>query len=219
MMNILKVLVGSKAHGLDTPQSDADYRSVYILPTEDFFKLGGEQIKLTNWSEGQDDDTSWELGKFLNFAIRSNPSILEVFLAPIVTSSSLGDELRELFPRIWNSNDVKNAFTGYGVNQRKKFLEQKDGKPNKFAAAYARSLYNGLELLKTGTFTVRITDTTFGSTIRRFKEGEYEIGEVIQVCYDLEQKIKKAYENNSDHYVNMDAVNEFLIKVRKENFG
>ena len=79
--------------------------------------------------------------------------------------------------------------------------------------------YDKTELLKTGTFTVRIADTTFGSTVRRFKEGDYKIGEVIEVCHDLEQKVKEAYENQPKHETDFDAVNKFLIKVRQEYFG
>ena len=34
MTTILKTLVGSRAHGLETPESDEDWRSVFVRPTD-----------------------------------------------------------------------------------------------------------------------------------------------------------------------------------------
>lgn len=142
MKKILKVLVGSRAHGLHNEDSDHDYRGVFIQPTSEILKLGKTK-RHTSWIEGKIDDTSWELGHFLQMAVKCNPTILEVFLSPIEEETEDCKELRALFPHVWNSNDVKNAFIGYGLNQRKKFLDGKDNRPNKFAAAYLRSLVCG----------------------------------------------------------------------------
>lgn len=37
---ILKVLVGSHAHGLAGPDSDRDFRSIFVMPTVELFRLG-----------------------------------------------------------------------------------------------------------------------------------------------------------------------------------
>lgn len=220
MKQILKVIVGSQAHGLATPESDFDYRGVFVEPTQEILKLGGH-TEHSQWVEGQIDDTSWEVGHFLFLATKCNPTILETFLAPHYTDGELaeymqwGEELRALFPYVWNSKDVANAFIGYGLNQRKKFLDNKDGRPNKFAAAYLRSLYNGYQLITSGTFTVKIIDTEIGETVKRFKEGNYNAGEVIDVCLEYEKKVRKAAELY-DRPANLEPVNKFLLKVRKE---
>jgi predicted nucleotidyltransferase len=218
MIQILKVLVGSRSHGLATLESDFDYRGVFVVPTAEILKIGGH-TEHTSWLEGKDDDTSWELGHFLFLATKCNPTILETFLAPIVelnTNNNMwGLEIRKLFPYIWNSNDVKNAFIGYGLNQRKKFLNNKDGKPNKFAAAYLRSLYNAYELLTTGTFTIRIIDTPVGQMVKNFKEGNYTVGEVVNECLKWQKEVELAAENNPKE-ANLKPINEFLLKVRKE---
>ena len=229
---ILKTIVGSVAHGLSTPESDTDYRGVFVIPTSEMLKLGGH-TEQTSWIEGKDDNTSWEIGHFLNMAVHCNPTVLETFLAPSAPSrfpenlndqidleneKKLAQELRDLFPYVWNANDVKNAFIGYGVNQRKKFFDNKDNRAPKYAAAYARVLYNARELLETGTFTIRIADTEIGTTIRKFKDGEYTPGEVIQVCWDLETKVLQAFK--SGKYKNKETdvrpVNDFLLRVRRE---
>ncbi len=220
MDSILKVIVGSQAHGLATPESDFDYRGVFVTPTSELLKIGGDKNRTTSWIEGKDDDTSWEIGHFLHLATKCNPTILETFLSPVESITPEGQELRDLFPYIWNSKDVMNAFIGYGLNQRKKFLERKDERPNKYAAAYARSLYNALELLTSGTFTIRIGDIKpIGDTVRKFKNGDYKIGDVIETCVYLEERVRAAYEANPNKETDMDKVNEFLLKIRQNHWN
>lgn len=225
MKEILKVIVGSQAHGLANENSDYDYRGVFVVPTSEMLKIGGDAPKNTQWIEGNNDDTSWEIGKFLMMATKSNPTVLETFLAPEAYKGELkrktggvywGHELRELFPYVWNSNDVKNAFIGYGLNQRKKFFDNKDNRAPKYATAYLRTLYNAWELLSTGTFSVNLKDSPVYEQCKRFKAGDYTHGEVIQACFEWETKVLEAYKQNPDKKINLEPVNEFLLKVRKE---
>lgn len=215
MIDILKIIVGSQAHGLATPQSDYDYRGVFVVPTEEILKIGNKK-KNTSWIEGKVDDTSWELEHFLMMATKSNPTILETFLAPVEYINEDGEELRALFDKVWSSRGVRDAFVGYGLNQRKKFLDDKDGRRDKYAAAYARTLVNAYELLTTGTFTVRIADLEVGVQIRRFKDGDYTTGELIEFSERMMKKVDEAYEKNPDKETDMDAINAFLIKMRKK---
>ncbi len=213
MNNILKVLVGSQAHGLATPESDNDYRGVFVVPTIEILSLGST-ARTTSWIEGKDDDTSWEIGHFLNMATKCNPTILEVFLAPVISGTAEGEYLRALFPFVWNSADVMNAFIGYGLNQRKKFLDNKDVRPSKYAVAYLRTLYQAWELLSTGTFTIKVSETEVGETLRRWKQGGWTVGEVMQLCVEWEQKVKDAYKQNPDKKTDIQRVNSFLLETR-----
>ena len=232
MKEILKCIVGSQAHELAGPDSDFDYRGVFIVPTSEILKLGGS-VKHTSWIEGKEDDTSWEIGHFLNLAAHCNPTILEVFLAPTMKESFVknpsqeiiklnitpeGEELRELFPKVWNSQGVRDAFIGYGLNQRKKFLEEKDGRPAKFAVAYLRTLYQAYHLLTTGTFPISMKGTEIYETLKEWKTGKYEIGDVIQKCHGWQKLVELAFEKNPDKQTDVDAVNRFLLKIRKENW-
>lgn len=217
-MNLLtKVLVGSQAHGLADENSDFDYRGVFVQPTSVIVGLGGK-VENTSWIEGKEDDTSWEIGKFLLMATKSNPTVLETFLAEEVEGSAYSEEFRSLFPHVWDSTHVKNAFVGYGINQRKKFLERKDNRAPKYACAYLRVLYNAWQLLRTGSFSVNLIGSPVFDFCKRFKNGNYEVGEVIQICHEWEEKVKAAYDDNPDKKVNLEPVNEFLLKVRKENW-
>jgi predicted nucleotidyltransferase len=217
MKIILKTLVGSHAHGLAGPDSDRDYRGVFVLPTSDILSLGNRKMQ-TSWTDGTDDDTSWEIGHFLMLATKCNPTILETFLAPITESNEDGLRMRELFPHLWNSHAVRDAFIGYGLNQRKKMLENKEKRDHKYAAAYLRTLYNAHELLTTGTFNIRIADTEVGETVRAFKSTKegLKYGEVIDVCRLWEEKVRVAFEANPDKQTNIEPVNEFLLDMRKK---
>jgi predicted nucleotidyltransferase len=217
---ILKVLVGSRAHGLHTENSDFDYRGVFVLPTERLFQLGSK-IDQTSWIEppkdtpGKIDDTTWEIQKFLLLATKCNPTILETFFSPPIYKNEWGTRLIELFPHVWNSEDVKNAFIGYGLNQRKKFFENQDNRAPKYATAYLRTLYNAWELLSTGTFHLDMTDTPVFEQLKRFKAGDYTIGEVIQSCYEWQTKVELAYKKNPNKMTDLEPVNQFLLDIRK----
>lgn len=214
MRTLLKVIVGSQAHGLATADSDFDYRGVFAVPTSQMLKIGAD-IKNSTWIEGKEDDTAWEVSKFLLMAAKSNPTVLETFLAPISTIQDEGSLLRDLFPHVWNSNDVMNAFIGYGHNQRKKFLDNQDNRAPKFACAYLRVLYNGWQLLSTGTFSVSLIGSPVFDACKRFKAGQYKMGEVIDICSHWENKVREAYLQNPDKKTNIEPVNEFLLDLRK----
>lgn len=224
MKTLIKVLVGSRAHGLHNEKSDYDYRGVFIAPTSELLSLGNS-IKNTHWIEGNQDDTSWEVGKFLHLALKCNPTVLEVFKAPMEAhgdrdslDTPLAGELRNLFDEVWNPTDVRNAFVGYGLNQRKKFLDKKDNRPNKYATAYLRTLYQAHQLLTTGSFQVSMVGTSVYEQLKRFKAGEYTVGEVIETCVEWEAKVDRAYEKCPKKVSNYEKVNEFLLKIRRENW-
>jgi predicted nucleotidyltransferase len=220
---MFKCVVGSQAHGLATPDSDFDYRGVFIVPTFKIVQLG-KTPDTTSWIEGKDDDTTWELGHFLHLATKCNPTILETFLSPVTfvddNFKKDVDRLLDLFPHVWNSKAVHDAFLGYAHNQRKKLLHKEMGRPHKYAAAYLRVLYNAEELLNTGTFTIRIKDTEMGEYIAAVKNKSplISLGNIIDKCEELENRVHQAYENNPDKETDIDIVNRYLIDMREKYF-
>lgn len=233
-IEILKVLVGSRAHGVAGEESDSDYRGVFVIPTSDLLKLGPKPVT-TQWIEGDVDNTSYELSHFLFLATKSNPNILEVFKGNPIRpedgrgkSLSLlwGDTLLALFPHVWSSVGVFDAFTGYGHNQRTKMLANKDGRMDKYAVAWLRTLYNAQQLLTEGNFKLSVVGTSIETTLRNWRGGHSDWlnagrresltpGEVIDTCMEWELKVREAFSKNSDKQTNVDAVNDYLLSVRK----
>jgi len=210
---LLKVIVGSKAHGLARPDSDTDYRAVYVLPTQEILSLG-YNYKGSSWTEGEEDNTAYEIGHFLQLALKNNASILEVFKAPIHTLSNDGFTLRGLFKYVYNPQQAYNAFTGYSFNQRKKMLDKKDNRENKYATAYIRTLYNLCELLETGDFNVKITDPIQVKALMKLKFEPFNMGYVIDLASELQKKAELLLPNATSEY-NPEKINDFLIDIRK----
>ncbi|NQY58456.1 DNA polymerase beta superfamily protein [Cognatishimia sp.] len=212
MDTILKVLVGSRAHGIYDEDSDYDYRGVFVHPLEEILKVFSNP-KNSNWIEGETDNTSWELRYFLEMSTKCNPTVLEVFNAPIKQHTELGEELISLFPSVWNTNDLVKAHVGYGLNQRKKFLDDKDNRKSKYASAYLRSLYQAYSLLAHDSYPVNMIGTEVETDLRRYRKGDYELGEVIDTCHKWAKKLERVSEK-VDKNTDLDKINNFLLKAR-----
>lgn len=71
---------GSKAYGLDLENSDTDHGFIYLAPPEQLLGLGLDyqgQI-----SSEKNDDTGYELNKFFQLLLKSNPTVLESLFIP-----------------------------------------------------------------------------------------------------------------------------------------
>lgn len=225
---ILKTLVGSKAHELDTPASDIDLRGVFIHPTKDFFMVGRGKPVETVWIEGDQDDTAYELNHFLHLATHSNPTVLEVFKGPVVEQNMYGSMLRDLFPHVWSTEGVYNAFRGYGRNQMNK-MRANDPKMGKFGVAWVRTLINAISLLTEGDFEMRVQDEGIRKMLMRWRVNEgvmlYEPHdtrlrpiEVITVAYQYEEELEKVYPKAEKRVPDFDRINEYIEYVRSHNW-
>ncbi|MBP6607745.1 MAG: nucleotidyltransferase domain-containing protein [Nitrospira sp.] len=210
---ILKVVVGSHAHGLAGPESDKDFRSVFVLPTAELFRVGFK-YQGTRMMKEEDDETAWEIGHFLQLALQSHPLVLETLVAPVVTMDDWGAELRHLFPRLWSAQAAYESFLNYCDNQRKKMLEKKDGRPAKYAAAYVRVLFNLCELLERGTFSIRISETPVGEAVAKIKAGHFRPGEVIDMGEHWADVAAQRLRTCSQQ-ARPELADAFLLKVRK----
>ena len=214
---ILKVIVGSHAHGLARPDSDKDFRSVFVLPTAELFRVGFK-YQGTRMMKEEDDETAWEIGHFLQLALQGHPLVLETLVAPVVTMDDWGAELRQLFPRLWSAQAAYDAFLNYCDNQRKKMLERKDGRPEKYAAAYVRVLFNLCELLERGTFSIRISETPVGEAVLRIKAGHYRPGEVIDMGEHWREMAARRL-NDCSQQAHPEIADAFLLRIRKAFLG
>jgi hypothetical protein len=210
---ILKVLVGSHAHGLASEESDRDYRRIYVIPTEEMFQLGFK-YPATQWTKGDGDETAWEIGQFLLLGTQGHPLILETLLAPVITADAWGEHLRELLPALWSPHKALEAFTNYANNQRAKMLDKKDGRPAKYAAAYIRVLYNLCELLASGSFHICVGDTPAGERLARIKQGQYRLGEVMDWGEELTQQAQQLTIVRRDES-DLPRINAFLVAIRR----
>ena len=114
---LFETIVGSHAYGLNTPDSDTDYKFVYILP-EDYI-LGTGYIEQLNVTK---DITGWEIKRFLELMASNNPTVLELLNSPedcVVKKHPLFDLILENKHK-FITKVCKNSFGGYAIQQIKK---------------------------------------------------------------------------------------------------
>lgn len=108
---------GSKAHGIDTPESDTDTGGVFMCPPESLLGLKSgyqEQIQ----SE-KSDDVWYELDKYFGLVLKSNPTMLESLFIPekwILYESPLFHRIKEHRDKFITKRCFA-PFGGYAVSQ------------------------------------------------------------------------------------------------------
>jgi predicted nucleotidyltransferase len=134
---IFRVRTGSHLYGLNRPESDEDFLSVFI-PNEEYI-LGLKRIEEVDnstkkSSSGQRntsedvDDKAYALPNFLHLLLVNNPNILEVLFANKENTLILEPEFKELIDNYDKivSQRVLHTFTGYAFSQKKKLITKKE---------------------------------------------------------------------------------------------
>jgi predicted nucleotidyltransferase len=125
---ILVGLAGSHGYGLNRPNSDYDYRGVFIAPKR--YYLGFDEIEQKNsdWNEvgifpfldGSQDTVIYELRKIIQLLSGANPNILELlWLIEYPVLTNVGQHLIN-HKKIFLTKKVKYTYSGYAFAQIKK---------------------------------------------------------------------------------------------------
>jgi len=153
---ILAVVVGSRAYGLHTPESDHDRRGVYAAPTRAFWHLDKPPTHLDGPA---DEQFSWEVERFCTLALQANPTVLEVLWSPLVTQVTAdGRELLDA-RSAFLSRQVADTYGGYARDQlaRVDARRSRTGETNhKQAMHMIRLLLAGAYVLRTGEVLVDV---------------------------------------------------------------
>ena len=155
---IFRCVVGSRAYGLDGPDSDTDRRGIYLPPAELHWSLYGVPEQL---ERDESQECYWELQKFLDLALKANPNVLECLWTPLVEHTTpLADELlamREGFL----SKLVYQTYNGYVIGQFKKLEQDLRARGEvrwKHVMHLVRLLLSGIALLRDGVVVVRVEE-------------------------------------------------------------
>lgn len=113
---LFECISGSKAYGLDTPASDTDIKGVFYLPAEQFYGLD----YIAQVSNATNDETYYELGRFVELLLRNNPNMLELLASP-AECVLYRHPLMDAFPLdLFLSALCRETFAGYAHTQVKK---------------------------------------------------------------------------------------------------
>jgi predicted nucleotidyltransferase len=212
---IYRCIVGSRAYGLDTDESDTDRRGIYLAPAELQWSLFGAPEQ---FEDNASQSCYWELQKFLTMALRANPNILECLYSPLVEKATpLAEELvaaRQGFL----SQMIFQTFNGYAMSQFKKIEQdiRNSGEIKwKHAMHLLRLLLSGAATLREGRVPVRVE--AYRDRLLAVKRAEVPWAEVNAWRRELHHDFERALaETGLPERPDYEAANRFLIKARRE---
>lgn len=211
---VYRCIVGSRAYGLDTEESDTDLRGVYLAPAEMQWSLFGTPEQ---FEDNEAQTCYWELQKFLIMALKANPNVLECLYSPLVDKMTPTGEgllaLRESFL----SQMIFQTFNGYALSQFKK-LEQ--DLRNQGAIRWKHAMHL-LRLLLTGAATLRerwvpVKVEAHRDRLLAVKRGEISWAEIDTWRQELHRDFEQALaETKLPERPDYERVNAFLIESRR----
>jgi hypothetical protein len=127
MKVIVKMLFGSRVYGTNVPESDTDYKQIFLPSFEDLALFRVKQIVSQSSTSGKNtsedvDIESIELGRFLNLCINGQTNAIDMLFTPeqfLIESSQTWEKLIELRPKLLSSKI--HAMVGYCKNQASKY--------------------------------------------------------------------------------------------------
>ena len=125
---ILKIIVGSRLYGTNTPESDMDFSGIFIAPKE--YYLGMNKIEEADCSTVSKDENGkntseaidfklYEIRKFVSLAKDNNPTILEQLFVPNECICFEHPIIRQLLnnKHLFPYQGLKDRFIGYAKSQ------------------------------------------------------------------------------------------------------
>jgi uncharacterized protein len=239
---ILEAVVGSTVHGTAVQDGleDLDLMAVVL---EDVHSFGGFNTKDT-WTHrtkpmgvrseaGDVDWVGYGLRKYLQLALKGNPSVLlPLFAQPphIRVCSGAGFALRGLAPHIVSAQ-VYQPFRGYMRQQHERLLGLRGqrnvtrpelveayGFDTKYAAHVVRLGMQGAELLSTGRLSLPMRDEERRLCVD-IRTGRYSLEEVSALIVDAERRLEVAYhETRLPEYPNVAAVELWMLNTYMEHW-
>jgi predicted nucleotidyltransferase len=211
---IFRCVVGSRAFGLETNESDVDRRGIYLPPADLQWALYGVPEQLEN---DEIQQVHWELAKFLKLALKANPGILECLWSPIVEfTNEIADELLAMRDAFL-SKLVYQTYNGYVLSQFKR-LEQ-DLRTHgaikwKHAMHLLRLLLSGITILEERTVPVHVGEHR--DRLLAIRRGEVPWEEIDRWRLDLHRTFDEAFTRTSlPDRPDFDGANAFLLRARR----
>ena len=211
---IYRCILGSRAFGLDDDQSDIDYRGIFLPPAALHWSLSGVPDQL---ERQETQEHYWELQRFLTFALKANPNVLECLYSPLVEKKTpLAEELLGL-RSIFLSKLVYQTFNGYVMSQFRKMqadLRNKGAIKPKHAMHLMRLLLSGIGILRHGFVPVRVEEHR--EELLAIKRGEMPWDESEKWRQSLHAEFDRAFaETALPERPDYERANTFLLKARR----
>ncbi|SUO95525.1 DNA polymerase beta superfamily protein [Suttonella ornithocola] len=106
---LLEMISGSRAYGLATETSDIDIKDVFYLPQADFYGLE----RIHQISNETNDIVYYELGRFVELLLESNPNVMELLFPPSDCIRIYHPLITQFKPEWFVSKQCQQTFAGY----------------------------------------------------------------------------------------------------------
>jgi predicted nucleotidyltransferase len=211
---IYRCVVGSRAYGLDSDASDTDYRGVYLPPADLHWSLYGVPDTI---DREETQEQYWELQRFLVFALKANPNVLECLYTPLVERiTPLGEELLAMRPSFL-SRLVFQTYNGYVASQFKKMqadIRNQGEVKWKHVMHLLRLLISGISVLRHGFVPVRMDEHR--DQLLAVRRGEVAWDETEKWRLSLHREFEEAVQKTSlPERPDYERANALLMKARR----
>jgi len=201
---ILRVVTGSHAYGLNVPTSDRDEKAVVIEPICEVAGLAEPWGGKVYSQAGTEDFEVYGLRKYLRLALKGNPTVTEMLFIRPSAMTMVGTEMQSLWPLIISKHSAA-AYLGYMEQQRGRMigargngghgqprteLVEQHGFDTKFAMHMLRLGLQGIELLTTGKLTLPIEGEN-RAYLRAVRNGDWSYDHCIARAHDLEKQLQE----------------------------
>lgn len=233
---LCQLIGGSTLYGLDTPDSDVDYRGLFVAKNKKY--IAGFEIIESIVQTGDVDSTYYELARYLKLLRKSNTQVLEILFAPTDSFTHMSDlflEIRQNRYEFIDSNVLKKSLQGYIYSEMRLATGERSGQlggkrkasvkkygfsPKNFAQIF-RLCKVGQRFFSTGQYIVNIQQNLpsyheFLMDIKSHPE-KYTCNQLkAEVEYEY-QKLLDAMDNSKINYkFNVDLASDIVIQSRKE---
>jgi len=207
-------VMGSRAFGLATRDSDTDRRGVYAAPTPLFWRLDKPPAHVDGPAEEQ---FSWELERFCELALRANPTVLECLHSPLVEyADATGRELLAL-RGAFLSREAHRTFVKYAEGQRRRLethLREHGEVRWKQAMHLLRLLLSCRDLLRTGELVLDVG--AHRERLLAVRRGEVPWSEVVSRLRRLRDEVDEAAARTPlPAGPDRARVEDFLVRTRR----
>jgi uncharacterized protein len=168
-MRIYQTLAGSRLYGYHRPDSDWDYRGVFLAPANQLIGLT-PLIEATDTNDNGYDIVDYELRKFCKLAMAGNPNILEILFSKMPTEETPEWDTIRQNRHMFLSSQLRKPYSGFLLSEIKKL--DKDYSPKGAANAY-RLAAQGIEILANGDFNPTL-NTARQRMMRDIREGRVD---------------------------------------------
>ncbi|MFF7204953.1 DNA polymerase beta superfamily protein [Streptomyces sp. NPDC008141] len=211
---IYSCVMGSRAFGLATEDSDTDRRGVFVAPTPLHWRF---EKPPTHVEGPAAEQFSWELERFCDLALRANPNILECLHSPhIERIDDIGRELLAL-RAAFLSREVHRTFVRYAEGQHKKLESdvRRYGAPRwKHAMHLLRLLASCRDLLRTGELVLDVGEER--ERLLAVKHGEFSWPEIASwMARTADEADEAALRTPLPPEPDRARVEDFLVRVRR----